>query len=173
MAAGDTLVVFTALHGVPPTTRFATLDTYVDGSTPTQEWVVLDFDPGSTTEFIDFTSVMPGQYDGSTALEVVIYWSSDATSGAVKWDVAFKSISDDADDTDSKAFDTIQTVTATTANAAGEVDFAVIDFTNAEADGVQPDDLFVVRVERDSADAADDMDSNDAELHAIQVRINA
>jgi len=103
MASLDTLVTFTAIAGSPPATRYATLDTFADGSTPTLTHLVLDFDPGATTEFVDFIGVMPGQYDGSSALEVVLHWSSDATSGAVKWDVSFKSVTDDADDLETHA----------------------------------------------------------------------
>ena len=172
MAALDTLGVWTAASGVPPTTRFATLDTFISGDTPTQEFLVLDFDPGSTTEFADFTGVMPGQYNGTDALEVVLHWSSDATTGNVKWDVAFKRVTDDGDDLDSVVFDTIQTVTSATANVAGELSYSVIDFTNAEADGLQPNEVFFIRVERDSADGDDTMDSNDAELHTMELRLN-
>ena len=171
MATGDTLIVFTALHNVPPTTRFATFDTYVSGDTPTQEWAVLDFDPGATTEFADFLGVCPGQYDDSTAITVVLMWSSDATTGNVKWDVAFKTLTDDADDTDSKAFDTIQSSTDATANAAGEIAYTTINFTRAEADNLTANELFALRVERDSADAGDTMDSNDAELHAVEIKL--
>ncbi len=130
---------------------------------------MLDFDPGATTEFADFIGVMPANYDGG-GLTVTIGWSSDATTGAVKWDGAFKSVTDDADDLDSKAFASIQTVTATTATAAGEVDYADITFTDgAQMDSVAAGEMFVFRLERDSADAADTMDSNDAELHFVKI----
>ncbi len=172
-ASLDTLASFTALSNVPPATRFATVDTYVDGSTPTQTWLVLDFgDEATNTEFADFVAIMPGQYDGSSAIEVVLLWSSDATTGNVKWDVAFKSLTDDADDTDSKAFATIQSTTCTTASAAGEIDYCVIDFTFAQADSAGPNEQFALRVERDSADAGDTLTANDAELHAVEVRLN-
>lgn len=172
MASLDTLGAWTATAGVAPTTRYATFDTFVSADTPTQEHQVLDFDPGATTEFIDFTGVMPGQYDGTSALEVVLHWSSDATSGNVKWDVAFKRVTDDGDDLDSITFATIQTVTSATASAAGELSYSVIDFTNAQADGIQPNEVYFIRVERDSADAADTMDSNDSELHTAELRLN-
>jgi hypothetical protein len=174
-ASLDTLIIFTALNNVPPTTRFATIDSYVDGSTPTQEWAVLDFDDaaGGSEEFADFTAVMPGQYDGSSALEAVIFWSTDyTTAGNVKWDGAWKRIADDADDTDSTAFATIQSATCAKASAAGEVDYCVIDFTNAQADGIQPNELFTFRLERDTGDAADTVEGVDAELHAIELRLN-
>ena len=175
MAAGDLLVSWPAAAGVPPTTRYATFDTFVDGSTPTQEWLVLEFDPGATTEFADFSAYMPGQYDGSAALEVVLIWTSPSTTAtdSVKWDVAFKSMTPGTDDFDSKAFDGIQSTTSDTNDEPHIATATVIDFTNAEADGVQPNDYFTVRVERDSADAGDDMDSDDAELHSVAVRINS
>ena len=172
MASLDTLVTFDAASNIPPATRFATLDTFVDTATPTTVHLVLDFDPGATTEFAVFRAVMPGQYDGTSAIEVVIHWSSDATTGNVKWDVSWKRITDDTIDMDSAAYAAIQSVTATTASAAGEMDYAVVDFTNAQADGIQSNEVFLLRVERDSADAADTMDSNDAELHTVEVRLN-
>lgn len=172
MAADDTLVVFTPHHNDPPATRAATFDTFQDSSTPTHTHLVLDFgDEATNTEFADFTGVMPGQYDGSSSLEVTIGWSSNVTTGNVKWDVAFKSVTDDADDLDSKAFATIQTVTATTASAAGEMDYALITFTNAQADSIGANEMFILRVERDSADAGDTLTSEDAEFHFAEVRV--
>lgn len=172
MASLDTLGVWTAASGVPPTTRYATFDTFVSADAPTQEHLVLDFDPGATTEFSDFTGVMSGQYNGTSALEIVLHWSSDATTGNVKWDVSFKRVTDDGDDLDAVTFAVIQTVNSATANVAGELSYSVIDFTNAEADGIQPNEVFFIRVERDSVDANDTLNSNDAELHTVELRLN-
>ncbi len=172
MASGDTLIVFTPHHNNPPATQYATLDTIAaTGDTPDTVYLVLDFDPGATTEFADFTAVVPGQYDGTSAIEVVLGWTSEATTGNVKWDVAFKSFTDDTDAV-TKAWATIQSTTTTTSGTAREVKYTVIDFTNAQADSIQPNEMFALRVERDSADAADTMNSNDAELHTVEVRLN-
>ena len=171
-ASLDTLIIFTPLHNSAPATRFATVDTFADGSTPTLTHLVLDFgDEATNTEFADFIAVMPGQY-GTEALEVVISWSSNATSGNVKWDVAWKSVTSDVDDLDTKAFAAIQTFTDATASAAGEVVYAVVDFTQAQADSVAANEMFILRVERDSADAGDTLTAQDAEVHTIEVRFN-
>jgi len=172
MASLDTLVTFDAASNTPPATRYATFDTLAaTGDTPDTVQAVLDFDPGATTEFAVFRGVMPGQYDGTSALEAVIVWTSEATSGAVKWDV---SIARHADATDVSAanFAAIQTVTTTTDGTARGANTSVVDLTNAQADGIQPNEQFLLRVERDSADAADTMNSNDAELHTVEVRLN-
>lgn len=170
MASGDTLVVLTALNNSPPATRYATFDTFSDGSTPALTHPVLDFDPGATTEFADFICVMPRHYGGG-GLTITVGWSSDATTGNVKWDIFLKSVTDDADDLDTKAFAAANSVTATTATAAGEVDYAAITFTDgADMDSIAAGEMFILRLERDSADAADTMDSNDAELHFIEIK---
>lgn len=175
MAAGDYLLGWTAQGGVPPTTRFATVDTFVEGSTPTLENLIADFDAGGTTEFVDFTGTMVGQYDGSSAIEVVILWTTESTttSHTCKWDAAFRSLTPGTDNVATKSFASIQTASSNAVATARVLIATVIDFTNAEADGVQPDDLFNLRIERDSADAGDDMDDDDAELHAAYIRINA
>lgn len=170
MASGDTLIVFTALHNIPPGSRFATIDIFSDGSTPTLTHPVLDFDPGGTTEFADFIGVMPRHYGGG-GVTVTIGFSSDATTGNVKWDAFFKSVSDDSDDLDSKAFAAANSVTIATANVAGEVKYASITFTDgADMDSIAVGEMFILRIERDSADGADTMNSNDAELHFVEVK---
>jgi len=173
MASGDTLVVFGALHNEPPDADFATLDTILVASAdePDDLIRVLDFDPGATNEHAEFSAVMPRHYAGTTGITVTLIWSSDATTGNVKWDVAFKSVTDDADDLDTKVYAAVNTVTATTATVAGEADYAAITFTDgADMDSVAVGEYFRMRVTRDSADAADTMNSNDAELIAIEIK---
>ncbi len=173
MAAGDGLIIFTANANAPPTTRFATLDTYIDAETPTNEKMVLDFDPGATTEFAVFTGVMPGQYDDTAALEVVLHWTNEAaTAGDVKWDVSWLAAVPGTTETDSTGWAAIASTT-TTGSTGRILTQTVIDFTRAAADSVLADNTFWLRVERDSADAGDTLDSNDAELHTVTVRVNA
>lgn len=172
MASGDTLAVFTALNGVPGDADFATLDTILTASADEPDNIipVLDFDPGSTEEYIYFAGFMPRHYDGG-GVTVTLGWSSDATSGVCRWAVAFKSVSDDADDLDSKAFAAPNTVDATTASAAGEVDYAEITFTDgADMDSVAAGEYFWLEVSRNSSHANDTLNSNDAELHFIEIK---
>lgn len=173
MASGDTLVVFTALHNVPGDADYATLDTFLTASAdePDSYVPVLDFDPGATEEYAYFYGVMPRNY-GAGGLTVTLGWSSDATSGNVIWGVAFKSVTDDADDLDSKAFAAPNESAAdATASAAGEVAYTTITFTDgADMDSVAAGEYFWLEVHRSSADASDTLNSNDAELHFIEIK---
>jgi len=172
MASGDSLCFFTPAMGQPPDADFATFDTILTASAdePDHSMLVLDFDPGSTEEYIYFTGFMPRHY-GAGGLTVTIGWSSDATSGVCRWAAAFKSVTDDADDLDSKAFAAPNTVDATTASAAGEVDYAEVTFTDgADMDSVAAGEMFVLELSRNSSHANDTLNSNDAELHFIEIQ---
>lgn len=173
MASGDTLLVFTALNAVPGDADYATFDTILTASADEPDNVipVLDFDPGATEEYAYFTGVMPRNYGGG-GVTVTLGWSSDATTGNVIWGVAFKSITDDADDVDSKVFAAPNESAAdATASAAGEVAYTTITFTDgADMDSVAAGEYFWIEVHRSSADVSDTMDSNDAELHFIEIK---
>lgn len=170
MAAGDTLLTLSPMNGCPPDATFATLDTFAGGSSPAENHPVLDFD-SSTAEYMDFYCVMPRSYAGG-GLTLTFMWSSDATTGNVIWSAAFKSVSDDADDLDSKAFAAYNDATAdATASAAGEVAYTTLTFTDgADMDSVAAGEMFILRIRRRADQAGDTMNSNDAELHAIEIR---
>ena len=166
MASGDSLCVWTALSNEPPDDAFATLDWILTASADEPDDVipVLDFDPGATDEYAVFSGVMPNHYSGATGVTLTIMWSSDATSGTCIWDAAFKSFTDDADDMDSKAYAAVNSVTATTANAAGEIDYAAITFTDgADMDSVAANEYFRLSINRNEGS----MSGNDAELIAV------
>lgn len=174
MASGDTLCVFTPNAAVPGDADFATFDTILTASADEPDNIipVLDFDPGATEEHIYFQGFMPRHYAGTTGVTVTLGWSSDATTGNVIWGVAFKSVTDDADDLDSKAFAAPNESAAdATASAAGEVAYTTITFTDgADMDSVVAGELFWLEVHRSSADANDTLNSNDAELHFIEIQ---
>lgn len=169
MASGDTLVVFTALHNEPPATAFATLDVRAGGSTPAEQLVVLDFD-ADTDETAEFGGFMPRVY-GAGGITVTIGWmATTATTGNCIWDVSFKSVSDDADDMDTKAFAAVNSVTDAAASASGEVAYATVTFTDgADMDSVAAGEYFRMRVTRDANNASDTM-SGDAELVFVEIK---
>lgn len=169
MAAGDLLCVLTPLNAIPPSSNPATLDTFAGASNAVIP--VLDFDPGATEESVDFSFVMPRHYGGG-GLTLTIGWSSDATTGNVIWSAAFKAVTDDGDDLDTVDFAAQNDSAASaTASAAGEVDYATITFTDgADMDSVAAGEFCFLRITRSSADASDTLDSNDAELHFVEVR---
>jgi len=173
MATDDTLVKLTVTGSQPSGANYATLDTKVNpGDTNSSFTLVLDFDPGATNEMADFSDVMPGQYDGSSSMLVVLGWSCTTTgTSTCKWDVAWKSIGDDVDNVTSKAFAAIQSSTHVIASEAGELQYTGIPFSNAQADGIGKNEYFILRVERDSSDGADNLTANDAELHFVEVRL--
>ena len=165
MASGDTLVVFTPQHGEPPGSNFAQFD--IRNAIP-----VLDFD-ASTDETIHFSGVMPRHYAATTGVTVTVGWAaSSATSGTISLDVAFKSISDDADDLDTKAFATPNNANPTTANVSGEVDYIAITFLDgSDMDSVAAGEFFQLEVTRDAdgTTSTDDM-VGDMELVFVEIK---
>lgn len=163
MASGDTYCKQTLPAGFPPSSNYATLDATAAGV------FVLDYDD-STTETHYFTDLMPGQYDGSSGLTVVLGWKFTTYVGAqtCDWEVSFARIQDDTDSIESLVFATAQTVLATEASAAGELDYASITFTNAQADGIQPNEYFVLRIVRDATGGT--ASPGDAELAFWEIK---
>lgn len=169
MASGDTLCIFTARDGVPTATAGATHGILAGAATPAEGVPTLAFD-AATDESVDFLGILPRAYGGG-GLTLTLHWASTATSGAVVWNAAFRRIADDAEDinTTAHSYD-YNAVTATTASAAGEVDYATITFTNgADMDSLAVGELFVLRINRDADNGSDDM-AGDALLIAIEVR---
>lgn len=164
MATGDSLVAFTAACAHLPSSNYATFD-LTAAPNP-----VLDFDD-TTTESAYFIGVMPGQYDGSTALTVVLGWkfSTYVGSQTCDWEVSWYRVADDADSLESYTFATAQTTLATEASATGELDYASINFTNAQADGIQPNETFVLKVARDATGGTES--PGDAELAFIEIKL--
>lgn len=167
MASGDTLVAWQALDNQPPDADFATYDTILTTSADEPDDIisVLDFDPGTPNEFAVFSAMLPEHYDGG-GFSLSLLWTSEATTGNVKWDAAIKRLAD-AVDVLAATYAAIQTVTTGTDGTARALNTSVITFTNAQIDGLLAGELFFLAVERDAADAADTMNSNDAELIAV------
>lgn len=162
MAAGQTLLTFTATEGKPPASNLATLDTR-------NNHLVLDFDD-STAESIFFEGVLPEQYSGN-GLEVIIAWvATSATSGSVVWQASFERHEDDAVDLDSDSFAAANEATGATASASGEVQYTTITFNDgADMDSLAAGESFRLKIARDPADGSDDM-VGDAELLRVEIR---
>lgn len=164
MASGDTLAIFTPLINEPPAANFATLDTR--NSIP-----VLDFD-AAADETAQFTGVMPRNYGGGGVTVTVGWMASTATSGAISLDVAFKSVTDDADDLDTKAYAAPNNANPTAANVSGEVDYVEITFTDgADMDSVAAGEMFQLEITRDAdgTTSTDDM-AGDMELVFVEIK---
>jgi hypothetical protein len=164
MASGDSLLIWTALANEPPDADYATLDSILTTSTdePDDYVPVLDFDSGATQEYAGFSGVMPASYSGG-GVTLRLYWTSEATTGDVKWDAAFKALA--------STYAAVQSTTTTTDGVARDINTTDITFTDgAQMDSVAVGEYFRLTVTRDSADAADTMNSNDAELIAVYLR---
>ena len=161
MAAGDTLLVFRPIEGVPTASNYATF-----GSR--NQHVTLLFDD-TTPESVVFESVMPQSYSGNGVTVYLHYAMLSATSGDIDWDVAFERIGDQQLDIDSDSFAAVNSVDNTTVpGTAGFVDVVSIAFTDgADMDSVAAGEAFRMKVTRD---AASDTGSGDAELIRVEIR---
>lgn len=171
MASGDTLSIFTARDGVPTATVGAVQGILAGVSTPAEGVPTLGFD-SATDESVDFIGILPRAYAGG-GLTLTLQWASGVTSGAVVWNAAFRRVADDAEDITTTSYDyatASNAVTATTASAAGEVDYAAITFSDgADMDSLAVGELFILRITRDANNGSDDM-TGDALLIAIEIK---
>jgi len=163
MASGDTLAVFTPLDNLPPASSYATLDTR-------NAYAVLDFDADADESAV-FEGVMPRNYAGGGVTVTVGWAATSATSGTISLDLSFMSVSDDADDLDTKSFAAANNANPTTASATGEVDYSATTFTDgADMDSVAVGELFYLKVTRD-ADGTTSTDNMTGDMELVFVEI--
>lgn len=169
MATGDPLLQLSAQASSPPATLGAQFDVIVGTSTPVEYFPVLAFDAG-TIEYADFHGlVLPSNYGGG-GITIYLKWSSTQTTNATVWGAAIRRIQDDAEDLDTTAhtYD-YNDVTATTASAAGEVDYTSIAFTSgADMDSLAAEEAFSIRIRRNATSGSDNM-TGDAYLHSLYI----
>lgn len=147
----------------PPSSAFATLDTRAG-------FLVLDFDD-TTDESAIFRFAVPDSYAGGGFTVKVLWSATSATSGTISLDVAFMSVTDDADDLDTKAFAAANNANPTTASATGEVDYISITFTDgADSDSIAAGEMAFIKITRD-ADGTTSTDNlvGDMELHEVLI----
>ncbi len=172
MATGDGLYYWDAASFKVPDDAFATPDTILVASTDEPDDVVecYDFDPGATQEYIYLTGRMPKTYVGTTGVTLTIEWTAEATTGDVKWDAAFK-LFGDSSPLLTTVYAAVNTVTTGTDGTARDTNTSVITFTDgADMASVTAGDKFHILITRDSADAGDTMNSNDAELISVTLK---
>ena len=161
MASGDVLAVFTPHSNLPPSSAFATFDTRAG-------FLVLDFDD-TTDESAIFMGFLPNNYAGGGFTVKVLWMATSATSGTISLDVAFMSVTDDADDLDTKAFAAANNANPTTATATGEVDYISVTFTDgADSDSVAANEMFFIKVTRD-ADGTTSTDDLVGDMELLEV----
>lgn len=163
MASGDLLCVFTPLNNEPPASAYATIDTR-------NGYIVLDFDD-TTDESAVFRGAIPNNYAGGGFTVKVLWMATSATTGTISLNVAFMSITDDADDLDTKSFAAANNANPTTASATGEVDYVSITFTDgADSDSVAAGEAFLLKVTRD-ADGTTSTDNLSGDMELFEVLI--
>jgi len=161
MASGNTLLVFLAEEGRPPTSGGATFDAR-------NNIACWDFDD-TTGESVVFTGVLPRNYAGG-GITVYLHWAATtATSGTGGWLVAFERIGDGQQDIDSDGFASGQTVTAATVPAtSGHVKITNVAVSDgANMDSIAVGELFRLKVTRD---VANDTAAGDLELYAVELK---
>lgn len=158
-----TLGYLTPVAGHAPGAAAATVSTR--NSKP-----IVAYDP-TTEEHYRWTWVIPNGFntpalDGADNLNFLLHWTSSATSGSVRWVVKLQRLT--GVDIDSDSFGSGSVVTTAVSGTAGTV---VVSTTgNVGLDSAVAGDAVEIDVYRDTGDAGDTVDSNDAELLAIEIR---
>lgn len=165
MASGNILYHWDVKMAIPPTSNYATFDTRAGTNVIVD---VADFD-ATTDETLYFKGHCPAHYSGGGFTVKIKYMMTSATTGTVSLDVSFMSITDDADDIDTKNFAAANNGNFTVASASGEYDYATITFTDgADSDSVAAGEDFILKFTRDanSTTSTDDA-TGDLELVSI------
>ena len=169
MAAGETLVNFTALHNEPPTTAYATYDTIASDDTVVGTQLVLAFDKDAD-ESAEFGAIMPQNYVGTTGIQVTIAWASmTGTADEVLWGVQFKRFQADVGNLDTSIFATLQPfATDAPGTSIGEVVYVTKSIADGAAmDNIEAGEYFRIRVTRD---VSGDAHGGDALLVGIEIK---
>ncbi len=167
MASSDTLFVFVPVNNVPPSSNFATLDSF---AAATGLRLVLDFDGVAADETAIFPGVWPSNYAGG-GIDVIIHYSLDGTDAqVVQFEVSVEVIQDD-DDQDAggqdfgAATDITDTPATNIANYSNITAAGVISHANCGSPVVG--DRMRLKVTRDFDHAAN---TDDVQLHAVHVK---
>lgn len=155
MASGDPLLQVCRV--IPPGSSAPAGNYYPGGSSPPESWFVWDFDD-TAVEVLDFHIVVAPTYSGGGATAGLIWGRATGTSAVnCIWEIGFRAIVDDVDDTDASHTYDFNQVTASAPSAVGRLVYDAIPFTN----GVDMDSLgagmqAVMRVRRNGGTLAGD-----------------
>jgi len=164
------LCSWTALYGIAPTANAPELIP-VEAADGLRH--VLGFDY-ITDESIMFLDLMPGTYNGTSDLSVDISFlmeSGNPGTKVVRWDVSFERIqSGDILGSTGISFYNIQSGESTVYNTATKNNIGTVTFTNAEADGIQPNEWFRTKITRNNTTLGTNA-SGDAQLMGTSIRL--
>ena len=146
-----------------PVFAFATLDTR--NNIP-----LLDFDAASNEVEI-FFGVMPRSYSG-LGVTISVYVLTTATIGDMSWKTFLKSVTDDADNLDTKTFAAPRPNAAVDApSASGEPKlFTIVHADGAQMDFIAAGEPFFLMLMRDAQDTTNDDMTGDAELLSVEIK---
>lgn len=163
MASGNTLVVFPASAGIPPSSSFAPL-------IRRNNHLLAAYD-AAADENLDFEGVLPRHYAGGGLTITLVWMAATATSGNVIWNAQIERHSDDDIDLDSDSFSAANASSAVAApSVSGEVSYDTITFTDgADMDSLVAGESFRLRITRDADNASDTM-AGDAQLMRVEIR---
>ena len=169
MASGDTLAIFLPEDNLPPSTNYATYDTF---SAATGLRSCLDFigSGGAADESAIFQGLWPSHYGGGS-FDIIIGYSTDGTSvGAVQWEVSLEVLQDtDDQDAAGQDFGTATDITDTPSTATANIlDItAAGNITAVNAGSPSAGDGFRLKVTRDHDHA---VNTDDAQLQWVEIR---
>ncbi len=162
MASGNSLYFFNAQNVEPLGGSWALYDTR-------NYHPILTFEQDNDTQAV-FSGVLPQHYAGG-GVTVYIHWAAEtATTGDVRWDVAFERVGENTLDIDGDSFASAQSVTATAPGVSGRIDIASTSFTDgAQMDSLAVGEGFRLKITRDANNVADTM-ADDAQLRWVEIR---
>ena len=171
MATANSLLILGALASTPPATNFGTFNSVAgaDG-TDVEAIPTIAFDD-TTDEFADFYVELPRLYGGNGLTFTIKWLSAAATSGVCIWQLAVRRVEDDGEDlTSTDHAYAFNTVAATTASAAGELDCSDITFTDgSDMDSWAVGEVAILRFGRDANNGSDTL-SGDALLLSMAMK---
>ena len=131
----------------------------------------LGFD-AAVNEVEMFQGQMPRNYSAGGLTIEVGFMAATAIVADTSWAIFFLSVTDDADDLDTKNFAAPQRNQAVVApSASGEVGVFTITFTNgAQMDNIAAGELFYLLIMRDAQDATNDDMVGDAQIVSLESR---
>jgi len=164
MASGESLAMWSAAAGIPPTTGYATLDVR-------NEHVVLDFDK-DTNESAYFAGVLPRNYEGGDLVFRVEFMTSTTSGNGVVWAATLERHQPGVDDFDANNFGTTVTGSANESTTSGVASVATLTISAAQAGTPEPGESFRLKLIRDASGAFVGGDNclSDAELISIELR---
>lgn len=155
MATNDLVVLVTDISA--PSVDGAYPDVRAGGSTPGEIFTVWAF-IDTATSYLDLKFWLSTRYSGNGLTFILPWAATAATTGAVHWEAAIRRIADDAEDLDASHTYDYNSVNATTASAAGELDYATITFTDgADMDNLVAGEWAYLRIRRVPGDASDNL----------------